>query len=306
MTGHTKTAHTEVQMLRIHRDQLTYEFSATTPPVASIDPGERVVFETYDASTGRIRRPEDLAAYLKVRDPRKVNPAAGPIFVRGAQPGDELAVTIERIELTDQGYVRAAPHGVVDGIEAPTAVIVPQIAGQLHLPGGIRLPARPMVGVIGTAPAAGVVYTAVPGPQGSNLDCNAIHVGACVHLPVQVPGALLALGDVHAAMGDGEVSGTGVEINAEVTATVDLLQGQLHARPWIETPDGFVSTGSAPTLEAAVRIAVDGLICLIQERRPVSRVEAYMLVSAHGDVRIGQSCGGLDATVYASFPRLGE
>lgn len=293
-------------MLRIRRDQLTYEFSAATPPVATIDPGERVVFETYDASTGRIREPSDLAAYLKIRDPRKVNPAAGPIYVRGAQPGDELVVTIEKIDLSDQGYIRAAPGGVVDGIEAPAVVIVPQIDGYLHLPAGIRLPARPMVGVIGTAPAEGVVYTAVPGPQGSNLDCNAIAVGARVHLPVHVTGALLALGDVHAAMGDGEVSGTGVEINAEVTATVGLLPGQAHPRPWIETSSGVVSTGSAPTVEEAVRIAVDGLIRLIQKRRAVSRVEAYMLVSAYGDVRIGQSCGGLDATVYAHFPNLVE
>jgi amidase len=291
-------------MLRIRRDQFTYEFSATTPPVATIEPGERVVFETYDASTGRIRTAGDLAAYLKIRDPRKVNPAAGPILVRGAQPGDELVVTIEKIDLTEQGYIRAAPGGVADGIEEPAAIIVPHVDGYLYLPGGIRLPARPMVGVIGTAPAEGIVYTAVPGPQGSNLDCNAIGVGAHVHLPVHVPGALLALGDVHAAMGDGEVSGTGVEINAAVTTTVDLLPGGAHPRPWIETNSGFVSTGSAPTIEEAVRIAVDGLMCLIQERRSVSRIEAYMLISAYGDVHIGQSCGGLDATVYAHFPRL--
>jgi amidase len=288
-------------LLRIRRDQLTYEFSPTVPPVATIEPGETVVFETYDASTGRIRKPEDLAAYLKVRDPRKVNPAAGPIFVRGARPGDELVVAIERIDLTDQGYVRAAPGGVAEGIPEPSAIIVPVAGGELVLPGGLRRPARPMVGVIGTAPAEGVIFTAVPGPQGSNLDCNLIRVGARVHLPVQVDGALLALGDVHAAMGDGEVSGTGVEINAEVTATIGLLPGRAHPRPWIETPDGIASTGSAASLEEAVRIAVDGLISLLQERLPLSRTEAYLLVSALGDVHVGQSCGGLDATVYATF-----
>jgi len=290
----------------IRRDQLTYEFSATVRPVAEVDPGDQVVFETYDASTGRIHKPEDLAAYLKIRDVKKVNPAAGPIVVRGAKPGDELVVTIERIDLTDQGYVRVAPGGVADGIEAPAAIIVTHRDGYLHFPGGIRLPARPMVGVIGTAPAEGVVYTAVPGPQGSNLDCNAITVGSRVHLPVQVAGALLALGDVHAAMGDGEVSGTGVEINAAVTVTVELLPGRAHRRPWIETASQVVSTANASTLEEAVRIAVDGLIELIQERRPMNRSEAYMLVSAYGDVRIGQSCGGLDATVYATFPNLIE
>jgi amidase len=290
-------------MLRIRRDQYTYFFSPDLDPVVTIDPGERVVFETYDASTGRIRRPEDLEAYLKVRHPQKVNPAAGPIAVRGARPGDEVVVTIERIDLTDQGYIRAAPGGVVDGIEKPVAVIVPVVDNVLLLPGGIRLPARPMVGVIGTAPAEGVVYTAVPGYQGSNLDCNAIAAGARVHLPVHVPGALLALGDVHAAMGDGEVSGTGIEINAEVTATVDLTPGRGAARPWIETPTAVVTTASAPTIEVAVRLAVGDLVRLVGERYALSRAEAYTLVSAYGDVRIGQSCGGLDATVYVTFPR---
>jgi amidase len=289
-------------MLRIRREQFTYSFSPDLIPVATVDPGERVVFETYDASTGRIRRPEDLEAYLKVRSPQKVNPAAGPIAVRGAQPGDEVVVSIENIELTDQGYIRAAPGGVVDGIEKPIAVIVPVVENTLLLPGGLRLPARPMVGVIGTAPAEGVVYTAVPGYQGSNLDCNAIAVGARVHLPVYVPGALLALGDVHAAMGDGEVSGTGVEINAEVTTTVELTPGRGAARPWIETPTAIVTTASAPAIEVAVRLAVADLVTLIGERYAVSRAEAYMVVSAYGDVRIGQSCGGLEATVYASFP----
>ena len=289
-------------MLRILRDQLTYSFSSDSVPVASIDAGDRVTFETYDASTGRIRVPEDLARYLRVRDMQKVNPAAGPLFVRGAQPGDELVVTIERIELTDQGYIRAAPGGFLDGIEEPSVVIVPVVDGVLQLPGGLRLPARPMVGVIGTAPAEGIVYTAVPGPQGSNLDCNAITVGARVHLPVNVPGALVALGDVHAAMGDGEISGTGVEINAEVTATIELLPGQRRGRPWVETGDAVYTTANAPTIEEAAHLAVDELIALLRDRLAVSRAEAYMLISAYGDVHFGQACGGLDATAYARFP----
>ncbi len=290
-------------MLRVRRDQFTYEFSSKVPPIATIDSGETVVFETYDASTGRIRRVEDLAAYLKVRDPHKVNPAAGPLWVRGAEPGDEIVVTIERIDLTDQGYIRAAPDSIIGGIEAPTVVIVPVVDGTLYLPGNLKLPARPMVGVIGTAPADGVIYTADPGPQGSNLDCNAVRVGSKVHLPVRVPGGLVALGDVHATMGDGEVSGTGVEINAEVTASIEVKRGSARARPWIETPTDIVSTGTGPSLDVAVRIAVEGLVDLIQERLAVTRAEAFMLVSASGDVRIGQSCGTwIDATAYAQFP----
>lgn len=289
-------------MHRIHRDQLIYAFSADIPPVLTVDPGERVIVETYDASTGRIHRPEDLAAYLDVRDPYRVNPAGGPINVRGSAPGDEVIVTIERIGLASQGYVRAMPGGpVLPDVAGPLAVVVAVDGHDLVFPGGLRWPTRPMVGVIGTAPAHGVVYTAHPGPQGSNLDCNAIRVGARVHLPVHVPGALLAIGDVHASMGDGEVSGTGVEINGEVQVTIDLQRGGAQPRPWIEVDGQIVATGSAPTLQQAVAIAVDGLVRLLRERYALDRTQAFLLISARGDVHVGQCCGGLDATAYASF-----
>jgi len=295
-------------MVRVRRDQYTYRFAPDVPPVARVRPGDTVVFETHDASTGRIRVADDVHAYMRVRDPRRVNPAAGPVWVEGARPGDELVVTIEAIRLAEQGYVRATPGGLLAGLAGPVAAIVPVEDGAtLALPGGLRLPARPMVGVIGTAPAGGEVLTAVPGPQGSNLDCNLVRAGARVHLPVHVEGALLALGDVHASMGDAEVSGTVVEINAEVTARVDLLPGAAHARLWIEVDGLVAATASAPTLEAAVSLATDGLMTLLVERLGVTRTEAFMLVSAYGDVRIGQACdpGGLDATVYACFP-LGD
>jgi amidase len=271
----------------------------------TVDPGERFVVETYDASTGRIRTAEDLSAYLAVRDPQKVNPAGGPIYVRNARSGDDLIVTIERITLTDQGYLRAQPGGpVLADVEGPIATIVPVDGDDLIYPGNLRLPARPMVGVIGTAPPSGVVYTAVPGSQGSNLDCNAIRVGSVVHLPVNVAGALLALGDVHASMGDGEISGGGVEINAEVEARVEVVSCGSYGWPWIETADEVVTVGHAPAIHDAISQAVDRLARLLNVRHGLSRTDAFMVISARGDVRVGQCCGGLDATAYATFPRL--
>jgi amidase len=290
---------------RIARDQLTYHFSPDSKPVLTIKPGDRVAAETYDASTGRIRVPEDLAKYIAIRDPKKVNPAAGPIFVEGTRTGDELVVTIERITLTDQGYVRASPGGwLLPDVDGPRAMIVEVDGDDLVYPGGLRLPARPMVGVIGTAPPSGVVYTADPGPQGSNLDCNAIRVGSRVHLPVNVEGALLAIGDVHASMGDGEVSGTGVEINAEVEFRVESLFCGSHGFVWIETEDEVVATGSAPAVDGAVKLAVERLTGLLVERHNLSKTDAFMLISARGDVKVGQCCGGLDMTAYAAFPKL--
>ena len=290
-------------MHRVRRDQYIYGFSADTPPVLSIDPGDQVVFETHDSSTGRIRTADDLTAYLKVREATKVNPAAGPVFVRGAKPGDELIVVIESIELAGQGYVRAGPGSQVvdEGIEGPIAYIVRVQDGELRLPGDLRLPARPMVGTIGTAPANGVVYTAHPGPQGSNLDCNVIKPGSIVHLPVSVEGALFALGDVHASMGDGEVTGTGVEIDAEVTTTITLAPGGSRNRPWIEAEGQIHTVGFGPTLQQAVNMSCEAMIEILSERLAISRTEAFMLLSTHGDCHVGQCCGGLDATAYLSF-----
>jgi amidase len=299
-------------MLRIPRDRLTYEFSATTAPVATVVPGDEFIVETHDTSTGRVHRAEDMPEFVRVRDPLKVNPAAGPVFVAGARPGDDLVVEILDIRLQPYGFVRVlAGAGVLqaqDGIE-PGGLLMARVEGDHVVLGErVRMPLRPMVGVIGTAPPEGVVYTAAPGPQGSNIDVNAVTVGARVHLPVHVEGALLAIGDVHASMGDGEVSGTGVEIAGEVTVRVDVGPGAAPARPWIETEFDWITTGSGPSLEDSVEMAVDELVQLLMTRLGLTRTEAFLLVSARGDVRIGQCARirGLDTTAYAVFPKTVE
>ena len=198
-------------MKRIARDQLIYGFDAATPPVLTIDPGETVVVESHDTSTDRLHKAEDLPAFMAARDPLKVNPAGGPIYVNGAEPGDALAVTILAIELGPLGFVRKLPgFGVLqDGVQNDAIMMVRTDGNDLIFADKVKLPARPMVGVLGTAPADGTIYTAHPGAQGSNMDFNANTVGATVYLPVHVPGGLLGIGDLHASMGDGEVASAG-------------------------------------------------------------------------------------------------
>ena len=294
-------------MTRISRDQLVYGFNPETAPVASIRPGDVVTFETYDTSTGRIHRAEDVAAFVKVRDPKKVNPAAGPVYVDGAEPGDALAVEILDIKLTGAGFARALKNaGVIqDGIREFGVAMVRLDGDDLIFAEKLRFPARPMVGVIGTAPAAGTVYTADPGPNGSNLDLNAIKPGTTVYLPVNVPGALLSLGDIHASMGEGEVCGTGVEIKGEATVRVNLIKKQTPRRVWLETAEDWVTTGQGATLEEAVRESVEEMTRLLMEQFGLDRTEAFLLVSARGDVRIGQAAQipGCDATTYVQFPK---
>lgn len=294
-------------MYRIPRDKLIYGFDASTPPVATIAPGDAITVETHDTSTGRIHSEEDLPAFVEARDPLKVNPAGGPIYVEGAEPGDTLAVKILSIELGELGFVRApVGAGVLrDGIREHAIVMVRAFGDQLIFGGKLRFKSRPMVGVLGTAPAEGTVYTAAPGSQGSNMDFNAAASGATVYLPVHVPGGLLGIGDVHASMGDAEVSGTGVEMSADVMVRVDLIKGEAIDRPWIENDNEWITTGQGATLEDAVEQAVEGLTELLMHEFDLDRSDAFLLVSARGDVRIGQAARipGLDATAYAVFSK---
>ena len=294
-------------MTRLTRDQLIYGFSAGQTPVARIASGSVVTVETHDTSTGRIHEPADVPKFVAVRDPKKVNPATGPIWVEGAEPGDALAVEILAIRLGPQGWVRVLQGAGVlqDGMRDFGVCMVQTDGDDLVFGGKVRFKARPMVGVLGTAPAEGTIYTAHPGPTGSNADFNAASVGTTVHLPVHVQGALLGIGDIHASMGDGEVSGTGVEIAGEVDVRVRLIKGAAPRRIWLETAEDWIRTGQGATLEEAVHEGVEEMTQFLMGQLDLDRTEAFLLVSARGDVRIGQAAciTGCDATVYVRFPK---
>ena len=291
-------------MRRVTRDSLTNVFGADVEPVADVEPGETIIFETLDASGGRIQSVEDgLTVFL----PRELgNPATGPVRVVGARPGDTLAVTILDIRLGPRGYSRfRAGGGVITAeLRPPFAKIIPVRDGVVHFSERVRFPIRPMVGVIGTAPAGEPVHSFYPGPHGGNLDVNAIAVGATVYLPVGVPGALLALGDVHAHMGDGELTGGGIDISAEVTVRVEVRPGLGWTRPVVETADAWCACASAPTLPDAVRLATSDMATMLAGCLAMSREEAFVLIGCAGDARIGQAAElGMDATAYVQVSK---
>ena len=215
---------------RYSRDRTTYFFDPTAEPVYDITPGELVVIETLDAASGRLQTYEDLAPYLEWRSMERSNPATGPFRVLGAEPGDELVVHIEHIKLAPRGWTRltlgigAMKHELEDN--AISFVEVHGEAGdELLFDFGVRLPARPMVGVIGTALPDKKISTAHPGLHGGNMDFNDMKVGTIAHFPVWIPGANFGIGDVHATMGNSEVSGSAVEISGEVTLRIELVKG---------------------------------------------------------------------------------
>ncbi len=281
-------------MTRITRDpaHLHYAFSAKIPPVARMSVDETAVFETVDASGGQIPArgddPPDTGRFL---------PATGPVYVAGAEPEDAIAIGIEEIRLAPEGHMWVRPGlgfaGRFDRMESVTVTIPPSPADTCLFAGRIPLPLRPMVGTAGVAPAPGVeVSTRYPGTHGGNLDITRLGPGSRLWLQVQVEGALVSLGDVHAAMGDGEVCGTGVEIEAEVTVRFALRRRVRLPMPVLETRDAFFFLGDAPLLEDSPVGPLGWAARLLGASLALGPEQAHMLISAACDVRICQLVNG--------------
>jgi amidase len=236
----------------------TYSFAH--PPALRIKPGDRVVTKTLDA--GGV----DWEGKTVASGP---NPQTGPFYVEGAEPGDMLVVTIEKLE-TNRAMAYSssllAPYALDPAAIAARTDREPRRAtwtidkarGMARLdqaeiqPGGIELPLRPMLGCIGTAPARKeAISTAVPGAFGGNMDYALMGQGVKLMLPVNEPGALLFLGDGHARQGDGEVVGTGLETSLDVEFSVQLVKKKAIGWPRLETDTHVMVLGSArPLLEA--------------------------------------------------------
>ena len=275
-------------MHRISREHIAYRIDKSHPPVLEIDPGDRVTLETFDARTGTIQSDADL---LDHPHPDGANPTTGPVYVRGAKPGDALVVDIEQIDLAPEGFLAVkAGEGLLAHLADRYATRMVPIKNGIVYFGDLRFPANPMVGVIGAAPAGEGISTSFAGPHGGNMDNKYLMEGSRIYLPVYVPGALWSLGDVHGAMGDGEITFIGLEICAEVTVRVDIEKNAAPKRPLIETPSHWITTGEHLDLGQAARIAAEQMLKLMQARSNLSFTDAYMLMSATVDVQICQCC----------------
>ncbi len=241
-----------------------------------------------DALGGTIRKEEDVLGEV---DLDHANDSVGPIFVEGAEPGDALTFEVVDIEVTGgQGCTLIIPgFGLLqDRALQPQTKICRVERDRVIFDDRISLPLQPMIGTIGVAPSSGVYNTVTPHDHGGNMDSADIRPGNTVYFPVSVPGALLALGDGHAIMGDGEVCGTGVEAPIRVTAKVDVVKGLRLLRPIIETTNSWMLLASAGTLEEACKIATEDLIEQLKSEHRLDWEEAYMLASLVGHLRICQ------------------
>ena len=261
--------------------------SAAHRPVAETEPGSTVTFETKDCFANGLACATQLFSSI---DWNEINPATGPLAIRGALPGDVLKVEIRDIRLASQGVMVTVPgFGVLDkAMVRETTKIVRIEDGEAVLNDRIRLPVRPMIGVIGVAPAGEPVATGTPGDHGGNMDCKRIVKGSVLYLPVAVPGALLALGDLHAVMGDGEIVVCGVEIAGEVDVRVSVLKGIRLSTPFLAEGGRLMTIASAETLDEAGAEATRRMHRFLTERLNIETHEAGILLSAAADLRVCQ------------------
>ncbi len=268
-------------------DRYIYAMDKNNEPALMVKAGTQVVMDTFDCFQNQIQT-EDTT--FQTVDWNQINPATGPIYIEEAMPGDILKVHIDSIELGDKGVMTVGPDLGVMGhrMNQFTAKIIPILEGKAIFNEKLSLPLNPMIGVIGVAPAGEGVNNGTPGAHGGNMDTTLISTGATLYFPVFHEGALFAIGDCHAAMGDGEIGVSGIEIPAKVSVTLDVVKGHSLRYPLLENEDGVASLVSKESLDDAANQAVEEMIDLLQPQTDLSLEEFTMLMSAVGQSQISQ------------------
>ncbi|HUW65327.1 MAG TPA: acetamidase/formamidase family protein [Spirochaetia bacterium] len=286
--------------MRVPKDKVIYNFSQDNPPVMRVALPASLTFETHDCFAGQIKSADDTLAFL---DFTKVNPATGPVYLEAVRPGDVLAIHVSDIRVFSPGIMVALPGAGLLGelVTIPETRLLNISDGHVHF-GKLHLPLAPMIGVIGVAPDGDRVPCGTPGAHGGNMDTTLITAGSTLFLPVQVEGALLAMGDLHALMGDGEIMVSGVEVAGEVDVTLTKAEGWKLEHPLVITPHRVATISSAPTLDEAAEIATRQMAQLVQNWTGFTLNETGMFLSATGHLEICQAVDPLK-TVRMALPR---
>ncbi len=302
----------------IHGRQHHFGWDNSLEPVAHVAPGSTIEFECLDSSAGQLTA-NSTVEDVRTLDFGKINPVNGPIFVEGAEPGDALKITIDAFKPSGFGWTANIPgFGLLaDDFKEPALTlwkydadsVEPALFGKAG-----RVPLKPFAGTIGNAPAENGLHSIVPPRRvGGNLDIRDLSAGTVLYLPVEVAGALFSVGDTHAAQGDGEVCGTAIESPMNTVLTIDLVKDAKLKMPRFTTAGpvsrhldakGYeVTTGIGPDLMSGAKEAVAQMVDLLAGRYQMDPVDAYMLVSTCGDLRISEIVDMPNWVVSFYFPR---
>lgn len=313
MCSNCKAAYT------IHAAQHHFGWDNSNAPAETVAPGTVLEFECLDSSAGQLT-PESTVADVSTLDFGKINPVNGPIYVDGAEPGDALVVKIHEFKPSGFGWTANIPgFGLLaDQFKDPALHIwsydKDKLGTSAFAPFG-KVPLKPFAGTIGVAPAEAGLHSIVPPRRvGGNLDIRDLAAGTTLYLPVEVAGALFSIGDTHAAQGDGEVCGTAIESPMNTVVELDLIKGANLKMPRFETPGpvtrhldemGYeVTTGIGSDLFEGAQAAVSNMIDLLCALHGYSAVDAYMLCSVCGDLRISEIVDMPNWVVSFYFPKV--
>ncbi len=271
-------------------------------PVAALRPGDTLDTNTLDCFGGALKKPGDTLSMVKID-----NPLTGPFYIEGARPGDTLVLRFLDLTIaSDQGIGAFSPgFGALSGStytpmlnhDLPERIWFYPIDKETNTATfkatdsdfTTKIPLHPFLGCVGVAPDDGEARSSlVPAEFGGNMDSPEASVGNTLYLPVNVMGALLYLGDGHAAMGDGEVAGSAIEVPMHVRIQVDLIKGKKIAWPRFENDDYLMATGIYRPLEDATRIAYTELIKWIHDDYGLSPFDLYELMSVAGEIRVNE------------------
>jgi len=276
-------------------------FSAAHDPAVTIDPGDTIVVRSLDAA-GYLERhefPGDTGKPVMFPGDFRGHCVNRPVAVRGAAAGDLLAVRIVSLTPQPWGWTvsPASPDspvarrlGLAGGDPARLLWDIDNAAGTATANGRYTRPIAPFLGVTGVAPAGPGEHSTIPprASAGGNIDCKELVAGSTLYLPVVVDGALLYLGDGHAAQGDGESCGTAIETGMTTEAVVSLAAGRPLATVHAQTPAGLVTFGFSADLNEAMGDALDAMVSWIASLYGASRAEALALASTCADLRVTQ------------------
>src|SRR6185312_7120496 len=292
----------KVVQYQLDRKELKYTYSASYQPVARLKSGNILETTTVDCFGDAIKKPGDTLS-MAPGD----NPLTGPFYIDGAEPGDTLAVKILDLQVNgNQGIGALAPgFGAINSTNY-TPMLNPPIKEKIwfypidHATNTatfqaldskytVKIPLHPFFGCIGVAPAGGEARSSVvPEAFGGNMDSPEASVGNTVYFPVNVPGALLFLGDGHAAMGDGEVAGTAIEVPLRSRIQVHVIKGQKISWPRFENDEYIMTVGAYRPLDDALRIAFTELVGWIHNDYGLSEMDAYELLSKVAEIRLSE------------------
>ncbi len=217
------------------------------------------------------------------------------MYVEGAKPGDALAVHVHEIRLGDYGWSQSLPGAGALQHRMPDHVVsrrIPIDAEGVHLTERHVVPARPMIGCIGTAPATGQNSTVMPTTAlGGNMDLTDVAPGATVYLPVEVEGALLSIGDIHAVMARGESSFVAIEAAGVAVVSIDLIPDAALRAPRVETDEEWIFVGLGDPVQESVRRGYEDVFDHLVDERGWDRMDAYAVMSALVHSELGGPTG---------------